>query len=237
MELNQLLLAIDTSTRYAGVSLRNQDRVVCSLSWHSTQNHTKELLPAIESVLQRAGAGHAALQGIAVASGPGGFSALRVGMSAAKGLAMPHGLPVVAVGTLECEAWPYASTGLPVCSLLDVGRNEVATATFQQRDTWSRIAEERICGPEDLQTLADNTTSDLVLCGEGVPGREQHLKEALGERALVINGGHSGRLWALAELGWSRLVEGRTEDLSTLQPFYLRRPTIGRPATRRVVSS
>ena len=231
-----MLLSIDTSTRYAGVCLRNQDRVVSSLSWHSTQNHTKELLPAIESMLQRTG-GHSALTGIAVASGPGGFSALRVGLSVAKGLAMPLSLPVVAVGTLECEAWPFASTGLPVCPLLDVGRNEVATARFQQKAAWSRIAEERICGPEELETLADDAVPSFIICGEGVAGREGHLKETFGERALVIGGGHSGRLWALAELGWLKLEVGQTEDLAAFQPFYLRRPTIGRPATPRVVSS
>ena len=231
-----MLLAIDTSTRYAGVCLRDQERVVCSLSWHSTQNHTRDLLPAIENVLQRTGQGHASLQGIAVASGPGGFSALRVGLSVAKGLAMPLSLPVVAVGTLECEAWPYASTSLPVCSLLDVGRNEVATASFQQKDVWTQVSEARICAADDLGTLSDGLSGPLLVCGEGVAGRENSLREALGERALVAGGGPAGRLWALADLGWRKLEAGQTEDLATFQPFYLRRPTIGRPATPRVVS-
>ncbi len=231
-----MLLAIDTSTRYAGVCLRDSERVVCSLSWHSTQNHSRELLPAIESALQRTG-GRQALTGIAVASGPGGFSALRVGLSVAKGLAMPLDLPVVAVGTLECEAWPYALTTLPVCPLLDVGRNEVATATYQKRDAWVQLSEARICAPEDLATLAEGTPSHFVVCGEGVATREERLQELFGDRVLVVSGGHAGRLWGLAELGWHKLEAGQTEDLGALQPFYLRRPTIGRPATPRMVSS
>ena len=233
-----MLLAIDTSTRHAGVCLRNDERVVCSLSWYSTQNHTRELLPAIENVLGRIGGGTSALQAVAVASGPGGFSALRVGMSVAKGLAMPTGLPVVVAGTLECEAYPYASTGLPVCPLLDVGRGEVATARFlRQHESWMRVSEERICSPDEFSGLSADTSGPFVVCGEGVTGREQQLREALEERALIAGGSPAGRLWALAELGWRKLIAGETEDLATLQPFYLRRPTIGRPAAPRVVSS
>ena len=67
----------------------------------------------------------------------------------------------------------------------------------------------------------------FLICGEGVTGREELLKETFGERALVIGGGHSGRLWALAGLGWLKLEAGQTEDLAAFQPFYLRRPTIG----------
>lgn len=232
-----LLLAIDTSTRYAGACLRDANRVIASLSWYSTQNHTRELLPAIESVMQRLPGGRGALEGIAVASGPGGFSALRVGLAAGKGLAMPLGLPVVSVGTLECEAYPYAATGLPVCPLLDVGRGEVATALFQRKGDWGKVSEERICTPEDLESLPGDTTGPFVVCGEGTAGREEQLHGLFGERALIMAAGHPARLWALAELGWLKLEAGQTEDLAAFQPFYLRRPTIGRPATPRVVSS
>ena len=232
-----LLLAIDTSTRYAGVCLRDADRVVASLSWYSTQNHTRELLPAIEGVMQRILGGRTALEGIAVASGPGGFSALRVGLAAAKGLAMPSGLPVVSVGTLECEAYPYAGTALPVCPLLDVGRGEVATAVFQQKDDWAKVSEERICTPEDLDSLPGDSTGPFVVCGEGTTGREEQLRDLFGGRVLVVAAGQPARLWALGELGWGKLEAGQTEDLAGFQPFYLRRPTIGRPATPRVVSS
>ena len=233
-----MLLAIDTSTRYAGVCLRSQERVLCSLTWHSTQNHTRELLPAIQSLLGRAEGGMAAVQAIAVAAGPGGFSSLRVGMSVAKGLAMPTGLPLVSVGTLECEAFPYASTRLPICPLLDVGRGEVATALFQQKDTWQRIAEEQVSTPNDLASLFNGAPDvKAVVCGEGVAGHEDAIRGALGEGALVVGGGVASRLASLADLGWQRWTAGQTEDLATLQPFYLRRPTIGRPATPRPVRS
>ena len=125
-----MLLAIDTSTRYAGVALSEDGRVVSSRSWWSAVNHTAELMPAVSQLLGAAGVAVNDLEGIAVALGPGGFSALRVGMSVAKGLALASGKPLVGIGTLDAEAQPYWQTGLPVCALLDAGRSEVSSAHF-----------------------------------------------------------------------------------------------------------
>ncbi len=221
-----MLLAIDTSTRYAGVALWHDNRVIIALSWHSTRNHTAELMPAIEYLLGQAKAGPAALEGIAVALGPGGFSALRVGISAAKGLALPMDIPLVGVSTLEMEAYPYADTGLPICSLLEVGRGEVATAVFQKASgLWKRLAEERVCTPEEL---VESISKRTLLCGEGVHHRSDYLKEALGRKGVVM-GFHSpaSRLWALAILAGERLKRGDVDSVAALQPLYLRRPSIG----------
>ena len=75
-----MLLAIDTSTRYASVALVNEDRVVASHAWHSTNNHTAELMPAVVKILELGGLTAAVLDGVDVALGPGGLSALRVGL-------------------------------------------------------------------------------------------------------------------------------------------------------------
>ncbi len=81
-----MLLAIDTSTRYAGVALADEERVVSCRVWYSNMNHTMELMPQIAESLEAQDIDVASLEGVAVALGPGGFSALRVGMSVAKGL-------------------------------------------------------------------------------------------------------------------------------------------------------
>ena len=127
-----MLLAIDTSTAYAGVLLWDDSRPVYSLAWRSSYNHTRHLMPAVQQTLQQAGITPRDLQAIAVALGPGGFSALRVGISAAKGLALPWGTPLVGISTLETEAYPYAETGSPVCPLLNIGRRDMAWACYQK---------------------------------------------------------------------------------------------------------
>ena len=229
-----MLLAIDTSTRYAGVALWKDDTPIATLGWYSPHNHTAELLPAIEYVLSKGENGTAGLHGIAVALGPGGFSALRVGISAAKGLALPLAIPIVGVGTLEMEAYPHAGTGLPIRPLLDAGRLEVATAVFQEsRARWSRLEDERVATIEEIMESIPRRT---LLCGEGVPARAGYLREYLGRRAVIMASHNpASRLWALGVLARVRLERGEADDPADLQPRYLRRPSIGAPRTPQKV--
>jgi tRNA threonylcarbamoyladenosine biosynthesis protein TsaB len=222
-----MLLVIDTSTRYAGVALADAGRVISCRSWYSAVNHTAELMPAVAQTLESAGLTVNDLDGIAVALGPGGFSALRVGMSVAKGLAMAAGKPLVGVGTLDSEAQPYLESGLPVCALLDAGRSEVASAYFGTDGQRSR--DDLISSPEEL--LAE--IAELTLfCGEGAPPHTALMREMLGSNAVPVGHAPASRLWSLAELGRRRLEAGEADDLATLQPYYLRMPTIGGPKRR-----
>ena len=156
-----MLLAIDTSTRYAGVALADPGRVVSARSWYSAVNHTAELMPAVSETLKAAGLTVNDLAAIAVALGPGGFSALRVGMSVAKGLALASGRPLLGIGTLDAEAQPYLQSGLPVCALLDAGRQELSSALFAPDG--QRLREDLICPPDELLPDLPET---VLFCGE-----------------------------------------------------------------------
>ena len=81
-----MLLAIDTTTRSASVALHDGTHVVASRSWRSVVNHSAELMPAIVQVLKSRDTTPRSLDAVAVALGPGGFSALRTGLSVAKGI-------------------------------------------------------------------------------------------------------------------------------------------------------
>ena len=223
-----MLLAIDTSTAYAGVLLWDDDKPVYSLTWRSAYNHTSLLMPAVRHSLQQAGISARELEGVAVALGPGGFSALRVGISAAKGLALPFGMPLVGVGTLEAEAYPYAETGSPVCPLLNIGRRDMAWACYQKvNGDWRKTRDEEITPNTDL---AGVLPTDAVICGEGILTAKSILRDAeLQFDHLMAYPGPSLRLWALAHLAAERLQRGQADDAASLQPLYLRRPNITPP--------
>jgi tRNA threonylcarbamoyladenosine biosynthesis protein TsaB len=223
-----MLLAIDTSTRYAGVALADEHRVLSAQCWYSSVNHTTELMPAVSDILKSRGLTPRDLEAIAVALGPGGFSALRVGMSAAKGLALAAKKPLVGLSTLELEAFPYLESGLAVVALLDAGRKEVASAHFGADR--QRVRDDIIGAPEEL--LAEFTQPTLF-CGEGLLPWAGLIKERLGPLAVVVSHwSPASRLWSLVELGRRKLVAGETDDLVTLQPYYLRMPSIGGPKRR-----
>ena len=208
--------------------------MAATYNWRSAHNHTAELMPAVEQVLSSAGIRTEELSVIAVALGPGGFSALRVGISVAKGLALASTAALIGVGTLEMEAYPYADTDLVIAPLLEAGREQVATALFQKMDgTWQKIGAEHTSTLEELvKTVPDGT----LICGEGAVVHLPFLKERLESRAKVVELHSPGaRLEALAALANVKASEDVEENPATLQPLYLRRPSIGAPKVLRRV--
>lgn len=227
-----MLLAIDTSTRNASVALYDGGRVASTLAWHSTVNHSAELMPAVAQLLERRSARPSDLDGVAVALGPGGFSALRTGLSVAKGLAMASRIPVVGIGSLDLEAYPYRDAGLPVCALLEAGRSEASSALIDREGR--RYRDDGISGWEELLSEIQSLKLDgpILFCGEGMAPWADAIRDALGSQAVPCYNPPSSRGGSLAALAQQRLERGEADDLDSLQPHYLRMPTIGVPKRR-----
>jgi tRNA threonylcarbamoyl adenosine modification protein YeaZ len=221
-------LSIDTSTRYASVCLSQEGKVMAEHSWSSRQNHSVELLSAVEHLLKTTGMDLQDVACVMLAKGPGAFSALRVGLSTAKGLGVSLGIPLVALNTLDIEAYPFRGLGLPVCSILDMGRGEVATALYAGgKGDWNRLREEQIMTPEDLCSTIREPT---LFCGEGVSLVRQVLEEGLGDAAVVAEQSlPTRRPGALSQMGYERFQRGEMDDIYSLEPLYLRRPSITPP--------
>ncbi|MBI4302210.1 MAG: tRNA (adenosine(37)-N6)-threonylcarbamoyltransferase complex dimerization subunit type 1 TsaB [Chloroflexi bacterium] len=212
-------LAIDTATEMASIALCHEDEVRAELTWAAGQSHTAQLVPNILHLLNLAQTTIEQLEGIIVANGPGSFTGLRVGMSTAKGLALALDIPVVGISTLEAEAYPYAITGRPICSLLDAGRGEVAAALYQQQgEQWRRLREEHIIS---VEALAVELPQRSLCCGQ----LSATIKERLAAVGYVVAPSQR-RAGCLARLGWRRLKVGDKDDLATFQPLYLRRPAV-----------
>ncbi len=221
-------LAIDTSTGMASIALVRDSEVLAELTWHCGRNHTVELLPRLTYLLNQAGLNLQSASGVIVARGPGSFNGLRVGVSTAKGLAFSLGIPIVGVSTLEVAAYQHAETGLPVCPIFSAGREEIATAIYQKkRDEWCQLAAEHIT---TVDTLCSQITTKTVFCGEFIPVIAAQLKKQLGQKAVIPpSAALFRRAGFLAELGQQRLKAGDYDNPATLQPLYLRRPSITQP--------
>lgn len=222
-------LAIDTSTDVSSIALSTGGEVVAELTWVLGSSHTAELVPSIDYLLGKVKASPRELRAVFVAKGPGSFNGLRVGISAAKGFAFALGIPVVAVGTLEVEAYAFAHTGMPVCAVHSAGRGELAVAFFQQTDRWRCLREEHLVTPE---VLCGEIGERTLFCGELAGAVIEVLKARLGDRAVIAEPvARIRRAGYLAALGWRRLQEGRTDAPVALQPMYMRPP----PITQRKV--
>jgi len=221
-------LIIDTSTDTASIAIVQNSEVTAELAWRCRENHTVELLPRLARLLDETGVALQSASGIIVAKGPGSYTGLRVGISIAKGLAFSLNIPIVAVSTLEAEAYQYAGTGFPICPIFNAGRDEIATAIYQKkRNKWCQLIAEHIT---TIETLCSRITAKTIFCGEFTPVIDTQLKKQLKQRAMLLPSGIlSCRVRSLAELGLKRFEAGDYDDLATLQPLYLRHPPITKP--------
>jgi tRNA threonylcarbamoyl adenosine modification protein YeaZ len=223
-----MLLAIDTSTDTASLALAQDKTVLAELTWRSKQNHTTQLLPNLQQLFKLTASDAKALTAIIIAQGPGSFNGLRVGVSAAKGLAFSLGIPIVGINSLEVAASQYAETGLPVCAIFNAGRSEVATATYQKkRGRWQELVKADIV---TVEYLCQHTDKKTLFCGEFLPAVAGQIKTLLKTKAVIPPQiPDFKRASFLLELGKQRLDKGDVDDAVTLSPIYLRRPPIGAP--------
>lgn len=229
-------LSIDTSSSIASLALSQDKNILAEITWRCGQNHSVELVPSIDALMRKIGAERSSLTGIIVAKGPGSFNGLRVGIATAKGLAYALKIPVVGISTLQVEAFPHLTSGLPVCPIHNAGRAEIAVALFQQQGQQSfRLWEEHIT---TLSEVVGQVTRETIFCGEITIEQTQILRDKLGTKALFVSKASSlRRAGFLAELGWDRLKKGGFDDPVTLQPLYLRLPPITTPKSRSGVIS
>ncbi len=219
-------LAIDTSTEYAGLALVRESEVLAEMNWRCGLNHTVELYPHLDFLMKSARAEMKDLDCIIVAQGPGSFNGLRVGVSAAKGLALNLNIPIIGIGTLEATAYPHAETGLSVCAVQNAGREEIAVAIYKlkPRKGWTEIQAEHLTTPAALAAGIQETT---LFCGEIKPAVALQLKKLLKSKAVIPSpASQLRRAVFLAELGLKLRAAGQFANLATLQPVYLRRPPI-----------
>ena len=221
-------LAIDTSTNIASVALIKDNGVLAELTWYCEQNHSVELLPRLNYLMQESGLNPQSISGVVVARGPGSFNGLRVGISTAKGLAFSLGIPIVGISTLEATAYQHAEGSLPICPIFNVGRGEIATAMYHKKQKkWRRLVTEHIT---TIDALCAQITTKTIFCGEYVPTIAAQLKKQLRQKAVIPPwSALIRRAGFLADLGQQRLKSGDSDNPSTLQPLYLRHPQITKP--------
>jgi tRNA threonylcarbamoyladenosine biosynthesis protein TsaB len=221
-----MLLALDTSTRLAGIALYSgTDGLIAEHSWHSANRHTIELMPRVAQMLAQAGAASKDLRAVAVALGPGSFTGLRVALATAKGLALAEDLALLGVPTLDSVAYPHSRQPLPVIAVVQAGRGRVCWALYAHGSSgWTARAP---AGLATIPELAATISRPTQIAGE--------LAHADREQLAGLSGGHAvllppalaiRRPGCLAEIGWNRYAAGERDDPASLSPIYLHEPSL-----------
>lgn len=217
------ILGIETSTRTGSVAVMSENGVVAQYSLNIEVTHSERLMSTIDRVLRDTGTALAAIDGFAVAIGPGSFTGLRIGIATVKGLALATGKPVAAVPTLEAIAWNIPHAAYPVCPLLDARKNEVYAALYAWEGPAlvTRIHEQVIA----LGRLPDQLRGRTVFTGEAAYLYRAELERLFGENALFApQSAVLPSAAAVAERGREMFRQDRSVDPDSLAPMYIRRP-------------
>jgi len=214
-----MLLALDTSTRTIGVALYDGVQVLSESVWNSKDYHTVELAPAVAETLSKSGVAIEDLQALVVATGPGSFTGLRIGLALAKGIALVRHLPLIGIPTLDVLAAAQSLDDAPLAAVLRAGRGRLAVGWYEaNKNAWLPAGDIEILTPEEL---AQRIQSPTHVCGE-LDEEERRLLGRKRKNVILASPAQSLRRPAyLAELGWRRWQNEDVDDPATLAPFYL----------------
>ncbi len=222
----EMFLCLDTSTPTARVAMLDGAGVLAFATEATAERHSSHVLSLCAAALASVSLPPAGLTGIACGGGPGSFTGLRVGLAVAKGLALPTGVPLYLVSSLEALALDIlgaqagsAGTAVPC---LDAGKGEVYAAAYAadaQRLVRETAAAVRLT-PADLLPWLATLSSPMALAGNGAERYRDRLgavgsAEVAGPTAVSV-----GRLALLQR------ARGEAADLATSVPFYGRPPDI-----------
>lgn len=223
-----LILAIDSATPVAGVALMKSGKLVKEEFSNYKKTHSETLMVMVDRVLKESECEVNQIDALAVTTGPGSFTGLRIGMAAVKGLSMAAGKPVVGVSTLDTLAHNICCSDALVCPLLDARKQEVYCGFYDVSGFPLPLLEAMACSPEDflqhaLEVAAEHNKRRIVLLGDGYYPYTELFVEKLGKQ-LLIPPPHLmlPRASALASLGAEKLAQGQVEDIIKMRPSYIR---------------
>ncbi len=222
-----MLLAINTSTLQFSLGLLLENGSLLSeFSMAPTSKNFNGVMPAIDYLLTTSRVQAKDVHAVIVAKGPGSFTGLRVGLSAAKGFCQGLDIPIIGVSSLEAMASQAPFASIPVCPILDSRKGEVFVSLFRWSEDMEmqRERDDMSLKVEDLPSFIREKT---LFLGNDFSAQGPVVSKILGPRALMA----PAPLWNLrsasvASVGVERFKKQDFDDLRDLVPGYLRPPDI-----------
>ncbi|MDA8443196.1 MAG: tRNA (adenosine(37)-N6)-threonylcarbamoyltransferase complex dimerization subunit type 1 TsaB [Peptococcaceae bacterium] len=218
------LLSIDTASKVTGLALNDNTTLVAESFLHTGKNHSERLMPMVLQILANAGVDFSDLGAVAVTSGPGSFTGLRIGMATAKGIAQVKRIPILGINTLDALAQGGLGFNGVVVPILDARKDEVYTASYRAENGKVVLLDSyRAISPRILSQELRLADTRVLFLGDGVATYKELLEEILGHNAVFLPERLSlPRAANVGALAAARMALGSYDDLYTLKPMYIR---------------
>lgn len=229
------LLAIDASGIAGSVAYIKDGKLAGEYYICDKLTHSQTIMPMLEDMKALLNINLEEVDAVAVTSGPGSFTGLRIGVTTAKALALALEVPIIGVPTLDTIAHAMVYTDYLICPIMDARRNQVYTALYKwETDTLKRLTEHMAVDIEEYITKLSDRGEKIIFLGDGVSVYENIIKEKLGEMAVFApsfcNLQHAS---VLADVATRLYKEGKAEDPALFVPIYLRKSQAEREKEER----
>ncbi|MEJ6792355.1 MAG: tRNA (adenosine(37)-N6)-threonylcarbamoyltransferase complex dimerization subunit type 1 TsaB [Lacinutrix sp.] len=212
-----LILNIETSTTNCSVSLsKNGETLHLKEDYSSNYSHAERLHVFIDDTLSNAKIDRSQLNAIAVSKGPGSYTGLRIGVSAAKGLCYALDIPLISISTLEALAHQVKVDNGVVVPMLDARRMEVYSAIFSSEFEQIRTIEAQILDETSFEEYLSR--GKVYFVGNGV----EKTKGLLTHVNAVFIEGKLPSANQMSKLAYLKYKKSDTEDVAYFEPYYLK---------------
>jgi tRNA threonylcarbamoyladenosine biosynthesis protein TsaB len=214
------ILALDTSTPYAALAVARSDGMLFAAVTDPAQRHGRTLVPALRDLLGEAGLALGELDGIAVGRGPGSYTGLRIGLTAAKTLAFVAGKPLVGLDSLEVIGRNAPASAARISVIADAQRGDLFVADFVRPLPDGPLIQSGATRVEPTHDWLARLVPGTMVLGPAVERLRALLPETViaADPALEFPQG-----LALIALAREVLSSGRCDDVWFLEPVYLRK--------------
>ena len=217
------IIALETSAVAVSVAVCEDEALIAQSFQRTRLTHSATLMPMLEDLLKNAGLKLADMDLVAVAAGPGSFTGLRIGVSAAKGLAWATERPCAGVSTLEAMAWQLSGADGYVCAAMDARRQQVYNALFEIRDGAPvRLTPDRAISLEALGAELENGKNPQILVGDGAHLCYNAFQKLGYPVRLAPPHLRFQSAWGVARCALEQARNGKLTDAAGLAPEYHR---------------
>lgn len=210
------ILNIETATKNCSVSIsRNGELIALEELSEAQFNHAEKLHVFIGSTLEKAAICLNDLHAVAVSKGPGSYTGLRIGVSAAKGLCYALNIPLIAIDTLKVLAEAVNVDNGVIVPMIDARRMEVFTQKFSAEKKAISVPEALILTADSFQEI-DQT---IHLCGDGaIKCKDLFLSDKFVYHEAVVYPSAN----EMCVLAYQKYLDDQFEDVAYFEPFYLK---------------
>lgn len=214
-----LILSLETSTDVCSVAIHDSGKLLTAAEVHIPQSHAARLAELTDQVLSNAGIKAEKLDAVAVASGPGSYTGLRIGTSLAKGICLAADIPLITISTLDLLAFriqKYNFLNSHICPMIDAMRMEVYCQLLQPDGTVVYPIQAKIIDHHSFSEILQNHS--ILFFGNG----SNKCKDAINHpNALFIDGIYPDATH-LGVMAFNYFGNRKFADLISYEPAYLK---------------